>query len=132
MGSVESAEQARPDMAKYLLLATLGMFGVMSYTIQRRRHEFAIRLALGAQGFDVLKLVIRQGMSLTLGGVAIGLAGARLFAGVMTGLTYGITATDGQTFLGVALLLSTVALLACVLPAWRASRVDPMVSLRQE
>jgi ABC-type antimicrobial peptide transport system permease subunit len=115
-----------------LLLATIGTFGVMSYTAQRRKHEFAIRLAFGAQASDVMKLVMTQGLKLALTGVVIGLESARLLARFMNTLIYGVSTTDAQTFFGVALILSIVVLFASVIPAWRASRVDPMVSLRQQ
>jgi ABC-type antimicrobial peptide transport system permease subunit len=115
-----------------LLLATIGTFGVMSYTAQRRKHEFAIRLAFGAQESDVMKLVMTQGLKLALTGVVIGLESARLLARFMNTLIYGVSTTDAQTFFGVALILSIVVLFASVIPAWRASRVDPMVSLRQQ
>jgi predicted permease len=115
-----------------LLLATIGTFGVMSYTVQQRRHEFAIRLALGAQGSDVLKLVMKQGLKLVLTGVVIGLVSARLLSSLMSTLIHGISTTDGQTFLGVALMLSLAVSLASLIPAWRASKSDPLVSLRHQ
>ena len=115
-----------------VILATIGVFGVMSYTVQRRRHEIAIRLALGARASDVLRLVIKQASILSLSGVLIGLASARLLTTLMRNLLHGISTTDVQTFIGVALLLSFVVLLASFIPAWRATRVDPLESLRQQ
>jgi len=113
-------------------LATIGIFGVMSYTVQRRRHEFAIRLALGAQSSDVLKLVLKKGVILSLSGVVIGVAIARLLTRLISNLIHGISSTDMQTFISVALLLSFVVLLASLIPAWRATKVDPLESLRQQ
>ena len=104
----------------------------MSYTVQRRRNEFAIRLALGAQSSDVLKLVMKKGLILSLSGVVIGLAIARLLTRLISNLLHGISSSDVQTFLGVALLLSFVVLLASFIPAWRATKVDPLASLRQQ
>ena len=115
-----------------LLLATIGTFGVVSYTVQQRRHEFAIRLALGAQTSDVLRLVMKQGVKLALIGVVIGLVSARLLSSLMSNLIHGISATDVQTFLGVALVLFLAVLFASLIPAWRASKVDPLASLRQQ
>ena len=115
-----------------LLLATVGTFGVMSYTVQCRKHEFAIRLALGAHASDVMKLVMKQGLKLALIGVVIGLAGARLLSSLMTTLIHGVSTTDAQTFLVVALTLSFAVLFASLIPALRASTVDPLESLRHQ
>ena len=115
-----------------LVLAAVGLYGVMSYSVSWRTQEIGIRMALGAKRADVLRLVVRQGMTMTLIGLAIGLAGAFVFSRVMIGLLHGVSPTDPLTFIGVSIVLLLVALLACLIPARRATRVDPIVALRTE
>jgi putative ABC transport system permease protein len=115
-----------------LVLASVGIFGVMSYMVTQRTHEIGIRMALGAQVSDVFKLIVGQGMTLVLIGVGCGLLGAFITTRVMRGLLFGVSATDPFTFVGVALVLSIVAFLACLIPARKAARVDPMIALRNQ
>ena len=115
-----------------LVLAVSGIYGVISYSVAQRTREVGIRMALGAKTSDVLNLVIRDGLKLVLIGIGVGIAGALLLTRLMTTLLFGVTATDAVTYVTVALTLIIVALIACCIPARRATKVDPLIALRFE
>jgi ABC-type antimicrobial peptide transport system permease subunit len=115
-----------------LLLAAIGTFGVLSCMVTERRREIGIRMALGADQGRVVRLVVRQGLAVAGAGLVAGLAGALALNRLFASLLFGVTATDPATFVAVAAVITLVAALACWLPAWRASRVEPTVVLREE
>jgi len=114
-----------------LILASIGIYGVISYSVAQRGHEIGLRMALGAQRTNILRLVLAQGLKLVLIGIAIGIFCAFVGTRVITGLLYGVSPTDLVTFVAVPVFLAGVAMLACLIPALRATRVDPIVSLRE-
>ena len=141
MNEVIAGSQARRRFAMILLnafavvallLSSIGLYGVISYLVGQSTHELGVRLALGAQRADVLLLVLSQGMKMTLGGVALGLLAARGLTRLLEKMLYGVSATDLMTFTVIPLLLMSVALFACFVPAWRATKVDPLIALRSE
>jgi putative ABC transport system permease protein len=115
-----------------LILACIGLYGVISYSVVQRTHEIGVRMALGAQPVDVLKLVIRQGMTLTLAGLVVGIAAGTFATRVLSDMLFGVAPRDPLTFAGVPVLLLVVAFLACYIPARRATRIDPLTALRAE
>jgi len=115
-----------------LVLASVGLYGVVSHGVTERTHEIGVRMALGAQSRHVLGLVVRQGLSTALIGTVIGVAGAFALSRWVESLLFGVTATDPVTFSLVVVTLLGVALIACYVPAWRATRLDPTTALRAE
>jgi putative ABC transport system permease protein len=115
-----------------LLITLIGLYGMLAYLVAERRHEIGVRMALGAQPGNVLRLVIGQGLKLVVLGVIVGLIGAWGLTRFMQSLLFGVTPTDPGTFAAIALLLLLVALMACWIPARRATKVDPLVALRYE
>jgi ABC-type antimicrobial peptide transport system permease subunit len=118
--------------AAALLLAMIGIYGVMSYAVTRRRQEIGIRVALGAARGDVLRMVVGRGMGLIAVGLALGIAGALALTRLLGSLLYGVTARDTASFAAAGLVLAVVAVVACLIPASRAARIDPATALRNE
>ena len=115
-----------------LLLASIGIYGVMAYTFSQRTHEIGVRVALGAQRSDILRMALGEGMLLVAIGLGVGLIGAAIVTRFLRSMLFSVTATDPLTFASIALLLAAVALLACFIPAQRATQVDPLVALRED
>jgi ABC-type antimicrobial peptide transport system permease subunit len=141
MEDVLSSAQARPRFLTLLLtlfsgialaIATVGIYGVISYSVARRSREFGLRMALGAKPANILSLVLKQGVLLTGIGVVVGLVGALILTRLMASLLFGVTSTDAITYLGVSALLAAVAIFATYIPARRATQVDPIKALRYE
>ncbi len=115
-----------------LLLAMIGVYGVISYSVERRTNEIGIRMALGAERSTVFRLVLGEGMRLAVIGAVVGVVAALALTRLLAGMLFGVSAHDPLTFAVVAIVLSAVAAVACWIPAWRATRVDPMIALRHE
>jgi putative ABC transport system permease protein len=113
-------------------LTTIGVYGLMHYSVTQRTHEIGIRMALGARATEVLRLVVRQGMTLPVIGLGAGTAGSLLVTRFLSGLLFGLTPTDASTFTLAASAVGAVAFFACCVPAWSAARIDPLVALRDE
>jgi putative ABC transport system permease protein len=141
MEKVLSASVAQPRFSMLLVglfavlalvLSAVGIYGVMAYAVSRRAHEIGVRMALGAGSNQVLKLVLKDGMTLAFAGIAFGLLGAFALTRLMASLLFGIGAKDPVTFVSVSAFLAFVAFIACYIPARRATKVDPLVALRNE
>jgi putative ABC transport system permease protein len=115
-----------------LVLASVGIYGLLSYAVAQRTQEMGIRMALGARMVDVMRLILKQGLGLVVVGEVIGLLGAFAFTRLLRTMLFGVTATDTLTFVAVSLVLTAVAMLACYIPARRATKVDPLIALRYE
>jgi ABC-type antimicrobial peptide transport system permease subunit len=115
-----------------LLLAAIGVYGIMSYTVGKRTREIGIRMAIGAQRGDVMRLILNRGLLIAAAGLVVGLGSAFLTARYFQNFLFGIGASDGVTYAAIAVILSAVALLACFLPAHRATKVDPLIALRTD
>jgi ABC-type antimicrobial peptide transport system permease subunit len=115
-----------------MLLAVIGMYGLMRYSVVTRMREIAIRMAVGAERRDILQMILREGLILSLAGLALGLVGALWLGQLLSGFVFGITARDTLTFVGVSVLLTTVAAAACYFPARRAARIDPAAALKYQ
>jgi len=115
-----------------LLLATVGLYGVVSYLVSQRIHEIGIRMAMGAKRWDILRLMVREGLTLTVAGVVLGLGVAAFATRALSAVLYGISATDTATFVGVSVFLTMIALFATLIPAARASNFEPVAALRRD